>query len=65
METRLKSLKLIASAVLIATVMTFLVMWLWNWIMPKIFGLVVINYWEALGLMILCNCLFKTKFSTK
>jgi len=29
------------------------VMWLWNWLMPAIFHLGVITYWQAVGLAIL------------
>lgn len=34
------------------------VSWLWNRLMPDIFGLQAINYWQALGLMVLVNCFF-------
>ena len=35
------------------------VMLLWNWLMPDIFGLKRLTYWQAWGLMILCHILFK------
>lgn len=31
-------------------------MWLWNALMPDIFGLTTITYWQALGLMMLSTC---------
>ena len=34
------------------------VMWLWNWLMPLIFHLGVITYWQAVGLAILSRLLF-------
>lgn len=34
------------------------VMWLWNWLMPALFGLVTITYWQALGLLTLVRLLF-------
>ncbi|GHV56696.1 hypothetical protein FACS1894182_03790 [Bacteroidia bacterium] len=34
------------------------VMVLWNGLMPAIFGLVAINFWEALGLLVLVRILF-------
>jgi hypothetical protein len=34
------------------------VMWLWNWLMPVIFNLGVITYWQAVGLAILGRLLF-------
>jgi hypothetical protein len=33
-------------------------MFLWNGILPKLTHLAVINYWQALGLMVLCRILF-------
>jgi hypothetical protein len=32
---------------------------LWNWLMPAIFGLGTITYWQALGLMALSWILFR------
>ncbi|HKW17770.1 MAG TPA: hypothetical protein VJO35_09705 [Terriglobales bacterium] len=34
------------------------VLYLWNWLMPSIFGLHTISYWQALGLLGLCWLLF-------
>jgi len=34
------------------------VMLLWNWLMPSIFGLGAVNFWQALGILILCRLLF-------
>ena len=34
------------------------VMWLWNWLMPAVFHLGVITYWQAVGLAILGRLLF-------
>lgn len=36
------------------------VMLLWNWLMPDIFGLKRLNYWQAWGLLVLCWILFKS-----
>ncbi|MCX6574863.1 MAG: hypothetical protein NTV82_00560 [Candidatus Aminicenantes bacterium] len=36
----------------------WVVMALWNWLMPDIFGLKRIGYWQAWGLLILCKILF-------
>lgn len=36
----------------------FVVMWLWNWLMPKVFGLPQISYWEGWGLFILAKIFF-------
>ena len=37
----------------------WVLMLLWNWLMPVIFGLKTINYWQAWGLLILSSILFK------
>ena len=34
------------------------VMLLWNWLMPTIFGLSAVGFWQALGLLVLCRILF-------
>lgn len=34
------------------------VMTLWNWLTPALFGFKTITYWQALGLIILCKMLF-------
>lgn len=39
-------------------------MLLWNWLMPVIFGLCKITFWQSLGLMILCSFLFKSSNTT-
>lgn len=34
------------------------VMHLWNWLLPAIFGWRMITFWQALGLLVLCRILF-------
>jgi hypothetical protein len=34
------------------------VMLLWNWLMPPLFGLRLLTFWQALGLLALCRILF-------
>jgi len=41
-----------------AAAFSALVMCLWNWLMPTIFGLTVISFWQALGLLVLSKLLF-------
>lgn len=49
--------------VILAAVLAFLfglvVMALWNWLMPEIFGIRAISYWEAWGMVLLAHILFK------
>ena len=35
-----------------------LVMWLWNWLAPALFGWRAITFWQAIGLLALCRILF-------
>ena len=41
----------------LAILFGFLIMWLWNWLMPMIFGLPALNYWQAVGVFILSKIL--------
>ena len=41
-----------------AVVFGFVVMSLWNWLMPSLFGWRLINFWQALGLLVLSRILF-------
>lgn len=45
-------------AIMAMVVFGFVVMALWNWLMPAIFGLRQISFWQALGLVILSKILF-------
>jgi hypothetical protein len=66
MEMRRKSVArfvMIAVAAVVATVVIgfvfgFAVMWLWNWLMPDLFGLRPIGFWQAFGLLVLARVLF-------
>ena len=49
----------VALGVLIAFLFGWVVMLLWNWLMPAIFGLPTIGFWKAWGLVILAHILFK------
>ncbi len=51
-------MKFVMFAVLAGGVFGFAVMWLWNRLMPALFGLHSIGFWQALGLLILSKILF-------
>lgn len=36
----------------------WIVMSLWNWLGPELFGLHTVSFWQALGLLVLCRILF-------
>lgn len=48
----------VALAALFALILGFVVQWLWNWLMPDIFALKQISYWQAFGLVFLGRLLF-------
>jgi len=37
---------------------SFVLMWLWNLLLPAIFGIKMISFWQAVGLLILSKILF-------
>lgn len=41
----------------LATTFGYVIMRLWNWLMPMIFGLPVLTFWQAAGLFILSKLL--------
>ena len=58
METVLKVLGAILLVAIVSILMALPTMWLWNWLMPLIFGLIKINFWQALGINLLAGILF-------
>lgn len=48
----------IAAVIGLAILFGFIIMWLWNWLMPELFDLPHINYWQAVGLFILAKIIF-------
>ena len=36
----------------------WVVMHLWNWLLPPLFGWRALTFWQALGLLVLCRILF-------
>jgi hypothetical protein len=61
--TKLTKLLLIAPLAIIGIVIFTaigggVVMLLWNWLAPELFGLRLITFWQAIGLLALCRILF-------
>ena len=48
----------IAGIVIFSALGGLVVMLLWNWLAPELFGFRAINFWQALGLLALCRILF-------
>ena len=65
LEIILTVLGVLLGALVIDMIFAYPVMLLWNWLMPTIFGLPVVTFWQSLGLMFLSSLLFGSKNSTK
>lgn len=48
----------LAGFVLIAFLLGIFVVYLWNWLMPDLFGLKQITFWQAFGILILARIIF-------
>jgi hypothetical protein len=68
METLVKTLMgllgVIVVGALVCVIMGLPLMILWNWLMPTIFGLTTITFWQAIGLNILATILFQSHTSS-
>jgi len=53
---------IIAVVSLVAAIPTY---FLWNWLMPAIFGIKVVTFWQAWGINFLTGILFKSSSSSK
>jgi len=51
-------LKFVLFAALFIGVFSFVVMSLWNWLMPALFGWRLVSYWQAVGILVLSKILF-------
>jgi chromate transport protein ChrA len=54
----LRGLKIAAIAILAVAVFGFILMNLWNWLGPAVFGARTITFWQALGILVLAKILF-------
>lgn len=63
-ESFLAVIFVIIIAFLISLLFAWPFMLLWNWLMPMIFGLTTLTFWQAFGLMLLCELMFKGSSST-
>lgn len=51
--------------ILISAFCTIPFMLLWNFVMPAIFGLPTVNFWQAFAILAICNFLFNHSKSNK
>ena len=50
---------LILVLIVLVIIEGWIVAYLWNWLMPAIFGLTTITTWHGVVILVLCNTLFK------
>lgn len=50
----------IVVALLISLLEVIPVMLLWNWLMPLLFGLPTLSFWQSFGVCVLSSFLFRT-----
>jgi hypothetical protein len=69
METFLKivvvAVGIFGLALVLSLISAIPVYLLWNWLMPELFHLPVVTFWQALGITALANILFKSNSSSK
>ncbi|MGB8958286.1 MAG: hypothetical protein WCC00_04655 [Candidatus Aminicenantales bacterium] len=61
-SVRAKVLLIVGAAVMVPAFLALfgaVTMWLWNWLMPAIFKLPEIGFWQAVGLLLLAQIFFK------
>jgi len=49
--------KIVLIVIVASVLLGFVIEYLWNWLMPGIFGLRTITYWQAVGLFLLAKIL--------
>jgi hypothetical protein len=54
-------LLVIGGIALVTLLLGWPLMLLWNWLMPTIFGLPIITFWQAVGLNLLSTIIFKSQ----
>lgn len=64
MEILIKTLIFLGMLVVVALLVALPLKWLWNWLMPELFNLQQITFWQALGLSLLSSILFKSSTSS-
>lgn len=52
----------IAYVAVFVLIVSLPIMWLWNWLMPVIFGLTKITWLQALGLSVLSEFFFRGRY---
>lgn len=51
--------------VALTILLTLPVLWCWNYVVPEVFGLSTITFWQAFCLVVLAHCLIKSSTTSK
>lgn len=57
-------LTVIGLLILLVMLLGYPLQFLWNWLMPYLFGLPTITFWQAIGLNFMSTILFKSNVTT-
>jgi hypothetical protein len=57
MHRKMRIVRFVLLALAALAVLSFVVMHLWNWLMPSIFALHAITFWQSAGLLLLSKIL--------
>lgn len=49
---------MIIAAIIFLLLFGYGFMLLWNWLMPEVFGLPILSYWQAVGVLVMAKLLF-------
>jgi hypothetical protein len=53
-----RGIGILMTILVVLGIASFVMMSLWNWLVPALFGGPVLDYWKALGLLVLARLLF-------
>ncbi len=57
-RSAIKIFLMIVAAIVFLLLFGYGFMLLWNWLMPEVFGLPLLNYWQAVGILVMSKILF-------
>lgn len=57
-RSAIKIFLMIVAAIVFLLLFGYGFMLLWNWLMPEVFGLPLLNYWQAVGILFMSKILF-------
>lgn len=65
MENKMTVIGTLVGALGFIALKAWIVMGLWNWLVAGLLGVGTLTFWPAVGLIVLCNLLFKHSVTVK